>query len=466
MPRAQPITPHEPPSPRPARRGLRAGAAQTEITPRRPMFLFGYPHVERTSTGVNDPLLASALYLETGGGRLLLLSVDLCCVTREITERVRAGLRDAAGLAPGEIVLGATHTHSGPVTASLQVCRDDAVVPAPDAQYVGEVIEQTIAAGRRAVHSAVAAECILARADARGIGGNRHDPAGPCDPEAPVLALRARDGGDWIGLHVVHAMHPTVLHEDSRLVSADYPGQARRLLKDRLGAGLVVVHHMGAGGNQSPRHFVRGNTLAEARRLGEALGTAVLAALERGQTVAQPVLSVRACRLNEPLARRAIPARAAAHAALAAARARLAALRADGADPAILRTAECDVFGAEEVMTLVASARSGSLDAAIAAICPPEIQCFTLDGVAYTAWPGEFSVEYALELRRRAPNTYLITNAGTHLEGYIVTEEEFQAACYEANCAVFSPEAGRQLLAATVELLHCPTPGMTGVATD
>jgi hypothetical protein len=45
---------------------LKAGAAAISITPREPHFLFGYPFVERMSTGTQDELLSSALYLSDG----------------------------------------------------------------------------------------------------------------------------------------------------------------------------------------------------------------------------------------------------------------------------------------------------------------------------------------------------------------------------------------------------------------
>jgi len=73
---------------------LRAGAAETGITPSRPIFLFGYPHAERTSKGTHDPLLASVLYLENGSVRLLLVSVDLVFVTGELTRFRRSPLRN------------------------------------------------------------------------------------------------------------------------------------------------------------------------------------------------------------------------------------------------------------------------------------------------------------------------------------------------------------------------------------
>ena len=35
---------------------LIAGSAQVDISPKDSQFLFGYPHVERYSTEINDPL--------------------------------------------------------------------------------------------------------------------------------------------------------------------------------------------------------------------------------------------------------------------------------------------------------------------------------------------------------------------------------------------------------------------------
>ena len=51
---------------------IRAGVAIEDINPRKPMALFGYPHVERVSTGIHDPILASFLCLDNGRRRLVL----------------------------------------------------------------------------------------------------------------------------------------------------------------------------------------------------------------------------------------------------------------------------------------------------------------------------------------------------------------------------------------------------------
>ena len=56
---------------------LKAGAASAEITPETSQFLFGYPHFERYSTGVHDPLVTAALYLENGGEQVMMISNDI-----------------------------------------------------------------------------------------------------------------------------------------------------------------------------------------------------------------------------------------------------------------------------------------------------------------------------------------------------------------------------------------------------
>ncbi len=68
---------------------------------------------------------------------------------------------------------------------------------------------------------------------------------------------------------LVCCMHPTVLHEDSKLISRDFPGMAREYLKKNVfGEDCVIVHHTGPEGNQSPRHVTKANTFEEAQRFG------------------------------------------------------------------------------------------------------------------------------------------------------------------------------------------------------
>ena len=77
---------------------LNAGAAVREINPPRGAALFGYPRAERMSTGVHDPLLASALFLEHGSRSALLIALDLLFLDPPTARSIRRAVaREADG---------------------------------------------------------------------------------------------------------------------------------------------------------------------------------------------------------------------------------------------------------------------------------------------------------------------------------------------------------------------------------
>ncbi|MCX6950608.1 MAG: hypothetical protein NTV51_00230 [Verrucomicrobia bacterium] len=356
------------------------------------------------------------------------------------------------GVPEEAILITATHTHSGPVMVDHVSNAADPTVPRADPAYLAFARGKMVEAARNAVETARPAECGLVVAWAQGVGGNRHDPAGPAAAEVPVLLVRARDGQIMIAGLLVYAMHPTVLHEDSTLVSGDFPHFTRRFLQQRLlGEACPVLYHNGASGDQSPRHFTRGNTLAEARRLGELLGQAVLEALPAITYRSDVPIAVR--RRLVDLAPRQMPTPESAHWALTQARERFGRVKNEGAPPAVVRTAECDVFGAEETVELALAAGDGRLAAAVAACSPAEIQVVEIGHWRFVGWPGEFFVEYALEVKRRAPGTFVITLSNGELQAYIVTAEAARRSFYEATNAIFAPENGPRIVDATLALI-------------
>jgi hypothetical protein len=431
-----------------------AGAATRDITPGGSVFLFGYPHVPRASTGVHDRLETSALYLRDADGRAaLFISSDLIFVGKQLSGGVRRRIRAAAGVPVEAITVTATHTHSGPVTVDYASNAADPVVPKADEAYVALVADRMVDAGLAAIAAAAPAEIGLVVATANGVGTNRHDPAGPSDPRVPVLVARSALAREPLACMVVYAMHPTVLHEDSTLVSADFPHFTRERLRARgvIPAGCPVLYHNGASGNQSPRHVTRENTFAEARRLGGLLGDAIAEVVPGITFHAGWRLSARHTFVE--LVPRKMPSARQAGENARSARARLDYLMKSNAPRALARTAECDWFGAEETVALASAAESGRL-ARVAADCSPaEIQAFEIGPWKFVAWPGEFFVEYALEAQARSPRTFVITLANAELQGYIVTPEAAAKNAYEAANALFAPEHGKRVVDATLRLL-------------
>jgi hypothetical protein len=439
---------------------LRAGAAAIDLTPKESVFLFGYPHVARYSTGVHDPLQCTVLYMQSGHRQVLFLANDLIFVGKELAGEARRRIRERTGVPEEAIVITATHTHSGPGTVDYLSNAADPIVPKADPVYLDWVAGRMVEAACAGVATAVPAEFGLHVARANGVGGNRHDPCGPADPEVPVMVIRSLSTHVPLACMVVYAMHPTVLHENSTLVSGDFPHFTREYLRRHvLPSNCSVLYHNGASGNQSPRHTARANTMPEAQRLGERLGETITTAIPEITYQSEVHLVCRRTHLG--LQPRQLPTVSEAEQLLRDTKERLERLRRERALQQLVRTAECDWFGAEETVALARAAADGRLLQTVRSCSPVEIQLIEIGPWKFVAWPGEFFVEYALAVKARSPNTHVITLANGELQGYIVTTEAAKQNVYEATNALFSPDNGPRVVEATLALIgqSSTTPG-------
>ena len=280
--------------------------------------------------------------------------------------------------------------------------------------------------------------------------------AGADDPEIGILALRAADDKKLIALSLTYALHPTVLHEDSTLVSGDFPYFAKQTLRDRFGEGVRVLYHLGCAGNQSPRHWVRGQTFDEARRLGEWIGAAAQQAIARlGDDDFKSRVHLDSAVEQVDLVPRELPPLPHAEQVLHDARRRYADLQREGAPHGPLRTAECALFGAEELVALSRLQEAGTITRILPSCTPAEIQVFALADRFIVGLPGELFVEYGLSIKAQAPRrATVISLAGGELQGYIATPEAEAIGSYEANNSLFAPESGRRMAEVALRLMH------------
>jgi len=438
---------------------LLAGAAQADISPRQPLFLVGYPHVPRISTGIHDPLLATALCLRQGSQAILLIAVDILFINPPTARRLRRRIADATGLPEASVFLSCSHTHSGPVTHTMIAWESDPLVPPPDPDYLRQFETGILDAARAAARRMQPAELAWTAAPISGLGGNRIDPQGPADREAQILGVRAREGDrPWLALSLTYCMHPTVLHEDSTLVSADFPAYVRLQIQEALQTSAPILYHMGPSGNQSPRYAVRAQTFAEAERIGRHMGREVAQAL---QSLPAERFSATARLLGRlaavDLPRRRLPDLAEAERRLELCRQTFARLQADRAPHGPLRTAECAVFGAEETVTLARAQAEGRLDDWLKNFLPADVQMLRIGPRALIGFPAELFVEYGLRLRELSrQSAFAISLVNGDLQGYIVTPEAAQQGGYEAANSLFDPAAGERLLATALALLDAP----------
>jgi len=266
--------------------------------------------------------------------------------------------------------------------------------------------------------------------------------------------VKTADGTEVIACMVVYSMHPTVLHEDSTLISADFPGMARQFLqRNILGDDCPVLYHTGPAGNQSPRHVTKGNTFCEAKRLGEMLGRAIAKVIpEITYTSSASLESYQSFLDDAP--RRKLLSVPEAEAQLEQAVEKLEHLRRTNAPRAETRTAECAWFGAEWGLALAKANEEGMLIGYYKAVLPAEVQILKVGPWSFVGWPGEVFVEYALAVKEQYRDTFVIELANGQLQGYIVTEEAVLEGCYEAFLTAHSPDAGKMLVETTLQLLR------------
>ncbi|MFE6996213.1 hypothetical protein ACFVAE_09675 [Microbacterium sp. NPDC057659] len=248
---------------------LLVGAAVRTVPVPRGTAMSGYAARTSGSTGTHDPLTVRALVID----RIALIAVD-CCVLHEDT---CAAARSAA-ISRGdidELVLHATHTHSGPCVGWGRAGVDEAEVRVALTMAVSAAVAD--AAARRL-------PCTTCFSEAFGadVARNRRHPERRIDP--PVQAVGFDHDGRRLATLVTHACHPVVLDAANTLISGDFVAPLREQVEQAF-PGSVCVYATGAAGDVNPGDFSpessyvpggEGHTFADADRIGGILARAAL----------------------------------------------------------------------------------------------------------------------------------------------------------------------------------------------
>ena len=435
---------------------LLAGAGAINITPQKPMFLHGYPHVERVSEGTHDPLYAAALILDNGETQIGFCTADVLYISAEITREVRRAVQEKTGIDGKNLMISATHTHSGPVTVSDIFY--DPVVPRADEEYIAWLREKLVRVYVEAYQNRKESKIGFAAADALGIGGNRRSKTDAVDPEVPIVVLRDSDTDKIFAMSTVYCMHPTVLHEDSKLYSADFPGYTREYIKKEFGEDIVFLYHTGPAGNQSPRHFIKSNSFAEAERLGTMLGKRIAdSVLKLDEADFKDWVVISAKHTEVMLPEKKFMKTSEAEQKVNFVKNKLDRMIREGYPASEIRTVECDWFGAEENNQLAKMAEDGKLHKIYKSVLPLKIDVMRIAQKQFIFMPGEMFVEYSLMIKQEISNSYVVSLSNGVLYGYIVTEEAEKEGGYEASNSIFPAKSGKIMVKETLSLISDKT---------
>lgn len=423
---------------------LRAGSATWEITPDEPVAMSGYGNRDGLSTGVHDPLEATALVLDDGATTIGIVSADLLNVSRELTRRVRRTLEER-GLDLDELLLAATHTHAGPyvparaldVSPALRVDTD--VSPAVDriergiCDAVARAADRSEPAGVR-VGRAREADVPINRRAAGGVGGNVRMPTGPIDPDVTALLVETTSGDQTVVYNF--ACHPVCTTGDETLLSADWPGYARRRIERDRGDATVLFLN-GAAGDINPRGMDperSGDAIYEfMERTGAAVGDAVLRALNDAESAAP----IRRAPIRVDGADVRFPVKSTPPAETIRERIESLDVQLDRLDR------NGDAAGRERIeldrryaRTLLAIAEWDATS------LPSRIPYLEIGPVGILGMPGEVFARHGLDLKERARATTLLpVGYANDYAGYLPPLAELERVGYEVRTAKLSPEA-------------------------
>ena len=415
---------------------VKVGVGQTDITPPLGTPLRGY-YYERLATDVHDPLYAKAMVLESGDQTLVIIITDLVDIAPNGFKEARARIAQDFEIPAANIIISATHTHTGPE-----------IVPAYDAMVANKVYDAARIARQKmqpaVIKSGVGKEENVSfyrrfmmkdgtvKFNPGPLNPDIVRPMGPTDPDVGILYVETPDGTP-IGVLVNFAMHLDTV--GGTKISADFPAFISQVLKKQLGDDTMVMFGLGTCGNINHFNVKSPETLKgfeRTERIGYALAASVireLPALEHNEITALEVA-------HEELALK-IPEYTEQEVAEAEINAQKESDH-ESSTPEIR----------EAMKILRIDQRNGELLEA-------EVQAFGLGDVGIVALPGEIFVELGLDIKKKSPfkHTFILT-LSNHSIGYVPTREAFPQGAYEVEVSQIAPGEGERLAASAVALLQ------------
>jgi hypothetical protein len=251
---------------------LHVGAASCDITPTMPSFLAGQFEA-RVSTGTQFPLTANILVLESREGdqsldSAMIISVDTCVPRAGLLLPIRDAVqRQLPGFDVDKLIVAGTHTHTAPPVKDGHFKQQEGVqVPSDYVKFavskIGPAAKQAWE-GRKPArfsfglgHAVVAYNRRAVYANGTAVMyGPTNDPnfrASEGMEDHDVNSMFFWDMNDRLLAMIVNVSCPSQEVESSHLLSADYWGPTRKLLKEKYGQDVAVVPLCGAAGDQSP----------------------------------------------------------------------------------------------------------------------------------------------------------------------------------------------------------------------
>jgi hypothetical protein len=432
---------------------LTAGIASIDITPPIGYRMSGYFR-ERLSTGISNPLHAKAIVLRQGKESAALVFCDIIGLSPDVSSRARIQAAKKTGIPYANILIAATHTHTGPLYfgALRKHLHDLAVArhgsdPCEKVDYPSELVNKLVKVITEANASTKHISMEVGVAEQRDLSFNRRfhmkdgsvrfnpgvlnpdivRPAGPIDPEVGIVFIRGADSSTKAAL-VNFALHLDTV--GGTKYAADYPFYLEQSLRKKYGNKFALLFGTGTCGDINHIDVTKKQRL-KTDYIGKTLAETVKEKAGHLKTITQPALAVRSEIVNVPLQN---------YGPKKVAWARENIKKVGTRELSFLEQVEAYKILAVEMR------RSETI--------PLEVQVFRLSrDVAVVGLPGEVFVDLGLAIKRASPfQTTLVIELCQDAPGYIPTKKAFDEGSYETVNSRTAPGGGEMMADSTIRL--------------
>jgi len=260
---------------------FKIGWSTISITPDQPVYLAGqFP--ARISEGVWDPVKATAMAIESDNENVIMVSVDLVSIAKELLEAVQHQVKkQLPNVREENILINATHTHSAPYASPTgikemyginpDILGDDILSP-PEyldfaADQIAKVVEQAWDNRQQSGISYGLGDAVVGHNRLAVYDDSSAQMYGDVDTpdfshiegyeDHSVNLVYTWDSSEELTGIVVNVASPSQVSEHSYHISADFWHDVREMINEEFGRNIPILAQASSAGDQSPHVMVQ-----------------------------------------------------------------------------------------------------------------------------------------------------------------------------------------------------------------
>lgn len=420
--------------------GTKVGFSQVNITPEIGVLLSGYDNF-RPSKGIHDDLFARILIIDNNEELLCFIQMDTLCVDNYFIQELHDKIKHL-GIKRGNLIVGATHTHSGPKGVSDNINGIlnglEEIFGEYNKNLVEDYINKLIEGVRGALDNRENCEIQIGISNVYNVCSERHNIKFLWDTELFTIEFLLNNGKKVLMYNF--SCHPTIMNQENLYITADLPSG---VLKHLGNSYDMITFTNGSAGDISTRFTRKESSFDEVDRLGKNLSDAIKSSLSN-PIYKGPINNIQVKNYNLDLEIKDLDSVEEAQKILYELEKKLEEVKKKEISYNDLRVIESQYEGA--CTNLKFAKNIGKMDK-----LNVEINIIKTNNWNLITVPGELFSSLGKKIKEVGNNIILGYTNGYYL--YFADEKSFDNKCYEASSSIIKRGQGEKMISFILEKL-------------